>query len=211
MQAKRWFIAAIAASALLLGAVRNTSAAPDTNQAFQVDVKLKVSYEDPYTGKLGKQTITTSTIINLAMGLNINIPVPPNVVLAMIINCGDDSGYIAVVDTAASNTILAVVGALKADGSVDTKGKGVASMLVQDIYSGDLDNGLYGGWLAFGGKVELLDPDSNVCPLESFKSSSISGIVQGLDAITAGGEFKVTVTGGSLKTIKSIGFVPIIM
>jgi hypothetical protein len=207
MQATKWFVAVIAA-AVLCGSVRSASAALETNQAFQVDVKLKVSYEDPYTGKLGKMNITTSSIINLAMGLNVNIPVPPNVVLALVLSCDDSEGFVAVVDTDADNAILAVVGAAVADGSVDSKGKGVASMLIKDLYSGDDDNGLYGGWLAIGGSVQMDDPETNVCPLKEFKSKTLSGIIQGLDTVAAGGPFKVTVTGGSLKTIKSIGSVP---
>jgi hypothetical protein len=210
MQTKKWFVAALAASALMVSAVSNSTAAPSTNQAFQLDVKLKVSYEDPYSDKVAKTTITTSTIINLAMGINIDVPVPSNIVLAMVLDCDESEGYIAVVDTSSNNTLLAVVAPVKVAGSVDDKGKGVASILAVDFNSGNGTNGLFGGWLAIGGKVELND-ETATCPIKEFKSQSLSGFIQGLDAVSAGGPFEVTVTGGSLKTVKDIGYVALIM
>jgi hypothetical protein len=212
MQAKQCFIAAIAASALLFSATRNTSAAPD-NQAFQLDVKLKASYADPASGKLVKTTVTTSTIINLAQGLNLNTVVPTNVVLALVLNCSTNTGSIAVVDTA-NNTILAFISTVKTDGSTDAKAKGVGSLLVEDMESGVFENGngIFGGWLAIGGSVQFSDPEAGPCGLTSLKSKSISGIVQGLDAVVAQGPFKLTITGGSMKTVKPLGSVaPIVL
>ena len=206
MQTKQWFVAAIAASTLLCSTVRNTSAETSTNQAFQIEVTLKSSYFNPATGKLGKATITTPTIIDLALGINVNTPVPTNVVLAMVINCDANDGFVAVVDTTASNAIMAVVGELQVDGSVDSSGKGVTSMLIGNFNSGSGTNGLYGGWLAIGGSVTELDPEFNLCAVTGFKGKTVSGIVQGLNALL-GGRFKVTVTGGSLKSVKSIGYV----
>jgi hypothetical protein len=215
MQKKQWFIAAIAASVMLCSAARSVCARPPlTNQAFQVDVKLKASYEDPISGKLAKSpTITTASIINLALGRDAITLVPTNIVLAMIKNCSDDTaGYIAVVDTASNNTILTPLGSLDADGSAASSGKGVASLIASEWVSGNLTNAIVVNWLAFGGSHLMTNPESNACPLVSFKSKTATGIVAGRDSslrnpLNPEGEFKVTITGGSLKTVKPIGYV----
>ncbi len=202
MQMRAKSVGAAVAAALMLGVVCASAVPPVTNKAFQVTVKLSAVFEDEIaTNKtvIGKTNVTTQNIIDLALGRSMSNSVPTNIVLAFVLDCGDNNGAFAVIDTT-SNAVLTVLGAMTADGASATTGKGQASVLTYNWSTGDSTNGFTGGWLAFTGTT--VSSPTNACPLLSFSGKTGLGVLQG---VNNGQEFKILIPKGSLTTVRSLG------